>query len=148
LARELAAHVQDPGPAADQAELQHLGFGPDRWFECLIAEEGDHVIGFALACKRYEAHTRQRRLWIGDLYVSPDARGAGAGRGLVDGLRALATRLHCVGLSWELWRPNSVGRRFYDSLGARENSDIVTMQLGFRTGETSVDSDLSSPSET
>jgi len=38
LSRELAAHVGDPDPGHDASLLSECGFGPDGWFECLVAE--------------------------------------------------------------------------------------------------------------
>ena len=39
LSRELTAHVNDTDPGPDVAVLLDCGFGPDRWFACLIAED-------------------------------------------------------------------------------------------------------------
>jgi GNAT superfamily N-acetyltransferase len=108
--------------------LEQLGFGPDRWFECLVAEDDTDVIGFALTCKRFEARTRQRRLWIADLFVVPSARTRGVGHLLMNALAERAQVLGCVGLSWELWNGNVTGRRFYESLGAHV-SQVNVMYL-------------------
>ena len=62
LSRELAAHVNDPDPGSDASRLLDCGFGPDRWFECFVAEDGNRIVGFALFCRRFEAHTREKRV--------------------------------------------------------------------------------------
>jgi hypothetical protein len=46
LSRELAAHVDDPDPGSDASLLLNCGFGPDRWFEYLVAEDGNRIVGF------------------------------------------------------------------------------------------------------
>ena len=69
MAAELAAALEDPTPDLDAARFVRDGFGPDRWFECLIAEIDGEPVGFALICRGFEAHTGKRRLWLGDLYV-------------------------------------------------------------------------------
>ena len=77
MARALAAHVEDAYPGDGADALIRSGFGAERWFECLVAETNDEkLVGFALACRRYEAHMGRRSLWIGDLYVCPKARRA------------------------------------------------------------------------
>jgi GNAT superfamily N-acetyltransferase len=128
LARGLAAHVDEPDPRIDAAELAQLGFGAEPWFECIVAEDDSGVIGFALVCKRYEAHTGKRGLWIGDLFVAPSARAQGVGRALMRALHERAKSMGCAGLSWELWKPNVTGRRFYESLGAHM-SDVDAMYI-------------------
>src|SRR6516165_9264785 len=60
LSRELAAQVGDPDPGSDPSLLLDSGFGHDRWFECFVAEEGNRIVGYALFCRRFEAHTRQK----------------------------------------------------------------------------------------
>ena len=37
LSRELAAHVNDPDPGSNASVLLDCGFGPERWFECVVA---------------------------------------------------------------------------------------------------------------
>ena len=130
MARELAAHVSDPDPGDRAADLVRDGFGADRWFECFVAEADDGtLIGYVLACRRFEAHTAIKRLWIGDLYVRPNRRSSGVGRALI---RAVAQRAHglgCAELSWELWEGNASGRRFYASLGAVVAAEISSMTM-------------------
>jgi ribosomal protein S18 acetylase RimI-like enzyme len=113
LSRELAAHVDDPDPGSDASLLLDCGFGPDRWFECHVAEDGNRIVGFALFCRRFEAHTRERRLWLGDLCVSRDQRHRGIGRALVAAVQTRATELGCAAVDLELARGNDVARSFY-----------------------------------
>jgi copper chaperone CopZ/GNAT superfamily N-acetyltransferase len=117
LSRELAAHVGDPDPGADAKLLAECGFGPERWFECLIALVDARIVGYALYCRLFEAHTRAKRLWLGDLYVGQRARGIGVGRALVAALRKRAADLGCDAFSLELARGNDIARSFYESLG-------------------------------
>ena len=84
MAAELAAAVEDPTPDLDVARFVRDGFGPDRWFECLVVEIDGEPVGFALICRGFEAHTGKRRLWLGDLYVR-SRREAERGRALTDG---------------------------------------------------------------
>jgi GNAT superfamily N-acetyltransferase len=129
LSRELAAHVGDPDPGADLSLLLECGFGPERWFECLVAEEAARILGFTLFCRRFEAHTRERRLWVGDFCVARAARRRGIGQGLVAAVRARAAALGCTGIDFELARGNDLARAFYAGLDAARCDQIEPMRL-------------------
>jgi GNAT superfamily N-acetyltransferase len=129
LSRALAEHVNDPDPPSDPSLLLGCGFGPDRWFECLVAEDPDRIIGFALFCRRFEAHTREKRLWLGDLCVAHDRRRDGIGRALVATVQARAAELGCAAVDFELARGNEVGRSFYEHLNAVARNDIEPWRL-------------------
>jgi GNAT superfamily N-acetyltransferase len=129
MAAELAAALEDPTPDLDAARFVRDGFGPDRWFECLIAEIDGEPVGFAMICRGFEAHTGKRRLWLGDLYVKAAARRSGAGRALMAKVASRAFDLDCDAVYWELWRPNALGRAFYEQLNAEENSALAVMRL-------------------
>jgi GNAT superfamily N-acetyltransferase len=87
MARQLAAAVGDPEPSLAEADLIRDGTGPDRWFDCLVAEVASRLVAYALLCKGFEAHTAKKRLWVGDFYVRPDARRNGVGRALLTALK-------------------------------------------------------------
>jgi GNAT superfamily N-acetyltransferase len=116
LSRELAAQVGDPDPGSDASLLLDSGFGHDRWFECFVAEEGSRIVAFVLFCRRFEAHTRQKRLWLGDVYVTESHRCDGIGRALVAAVQARAAKLGCAAIDFELARENHAARVFYERL--------------------------------
>src|SRR5216684_6402069 len=103
MARELAAVVGDAAPAVLESDLIRDGFGPERWFDCLVAEAPNQLVGYALMCKAFEAHTGKKRLWLGDLYVRPAARRSGAGRSLMAVVANRALEFDCEAVYWELW---------------------------------------------
>jgi hypothetical protein len=70
MARELAAAVKDPPPSIDVARFIGAAFGPDRWCDCFVAERDRALVGYAVVCRGFEAHTGERRLWLADLFVS------------------------------------------------------------------------------
>jgi GNAT superfamily N-acetyltransferase len=132
LSRELAVHVDDPDPGSDASLLLECGFGPDRWFECLIADDGGRVVGFALFCRKFEAHTRTKRLWLGDLCVTAEKRRKGIGHALIAAVRTRAAELGCAAVDFELAHQNDAARTFYDELGALNCDDIEPLQLSAR----------------
>src|SRR6266851_6107595 len=122
MARELAAVVGDAAPAVLESDLIRDGFGPERWFDCLVAEAPNQLVGYALMCKAFEAHT-------GDLYVRPAARRSGAGSALMMTIARHALQLGCHAVYWELWRTNVEGAAFYRTLMAEEAADLAVMCL-------------------
>ena len=129
LSRELAASVNDPDPGSDASLLLDCCFGPDRWFECLVAEDGNRIVGFASFCRRFEAHTREKRVWLSDLCVAPDQRRDGIGSALVDAVRARAAELGCAAVDLELADGNEVARSFYEHLKAAVCDGIEPWRL-------------------
>jgi GNAT superfamily N-acetyltransferase len=132
MAHALAAAVGDPEPKLTAADLIRDGLGPERWFDCVVAEVEGVVVGYALACKGYEAHTGKRRLWLGDLYVRPDARRKGVGRALIKAIASHAVGLKCDAVYCELWRANTPGGAFYQTCGVTEASDVAVARLDRR----------------
>jgi GNAT superfamily N-acetyltransferase len=129
MARQLAAAVGDPEPRLTEADLIRDGTGPERWFDCLVAEVASRLVAYAVVCKAFEAHTAKRRLWLGDLYVRPDARRNRIGHALMTAIARHALGLGCDAVYWELWRMNSAGEAFYRGLGAAEAIDLAVMRL-------------------
>lgn len=124
LSRELAEHLADPDPGTDDAALIEYGFGADRWFECLVAEAEEGVVGYALYCRRFEAHTRVRKLWLADLAVAKHRRGERIGERLVAALRERAATLGCESIVFDLWIENTTARAFYERIGAKRDEDL------------------------
>ncbi len=133
MARELAAALDDPKPPIEPSHLIRDGLsGPTRWFECLVAFAGGEAVGYAMACRGYEAHVGKRRLWLSDLYVRRQARRMGAGRALMNAVGRLASSEGCDAVYWDLWRRNRAGKAFYESLGAVESGDLAIWTIPSR----------------
>ena len=128
MAHELAAAVEDPAPKLAASDLIHHGVGPEKWFDCLVAAVADQILGYALFCRGFEAHTGKKRLWLGDLYVRPAARRRGTGRALMSAVARHALENGCDAVYWELWRMNSTGQALYRALNAEEIGDLAVMR--------------------
>ncbi|HTE78947.1 MAG TPA: GNAT family N-acetyltransferase [Xanthobacteraceae bacterium] len=129
LSRQLAAHVNDPDPGADTSLLLECGSGPDRWFECLVAEDASRIVGFVLFCRKFEAHTRTKRLWLGDLCVVRDRRRDGIGQALIAAVQSRAAELGCATIDFELAHDNATARAFYEQLGAATCDGVEPLRL-------------------
>ncbi len=104
-----------------EADLAEALFGPHPAAEALIARlDADSQIcaGFALFFHTYSTFLGRRSLWLEDLFVRPEHRGAGLGRQFLVSLAALARQRNCGRFEWAVldWNRAAVG--FYESLGA------------------------------
>ena len=90
---------------------------------CDLVELNGHPVGFCLWFYTVSTFAGRAGIWIEDLFVTPEARGLGAGRAL---LKALAQR--CVNeglgrLDWAVLDWNAPGIGFYDRIGAEPLDD-------------------------
>ncbi len=129
LARALARHVEDPDPGAADDQLRSAASGAHPWFECLVAEVDERIVGFVCFCRRFEMHLLRRSLWIGDLFTAQDARGQGVGSALLAAVASRGLALGCASMVLEVWRHNSSALAFYERLGARRVTDCVVLSL-------------------
>jgi GNAT superfamily N-acetyltransferase len=102
-------------------DLDEALFGRRPVAEALIARLDaipQHCIGFALFFYTYSTFLGRRSLWLEDLFVRPEQRGAGVGRALLAALAALARERGCGRFEWAVLDWNEPAIRFYESLGA------------------------------
>lgn len=129
LARALALHVADPDPGDAPGPLLESLFSPDPWGECLVADLAGAVVGFVVFCRRFEAHTGLRSLWIADLAVNANRRGHGIGAALLAAVRQRGRTLGAAAISLEVWTQNHGALRFYRSAGATILDDRHVLQF-------------------
>ena len=117
LIRELAAYERAPeAVVATEDDLRRHGFGPDRWFEALLAFVDGEPAGFGLFFPDFSTWRGRPGLFLEDLYVREWARGRGVGRRLIARLAAIAIERDWPALRLNVldWNP---AREFYQRLG-------------------------------
>lgn len=91
---------------------------------CLIAESAGRVVGLA----HYLFHRSTIRIgpscYLQDLFVAETARGAGAGRALLEAASVRAKEGGAVRLYWQTRKTNAAAMQLYASLA--DASDAVT----------------------
>lgn len=118
LIHALALYEREPDAVQiGEAELRRDGFGPQPLFECLLAEENGHAVGFALYFPIYSTW-RGPSLHLEDLFVEPEHRGRGIGAALLARVAALAMERGCARMQWDVLDWNSSAIEFYQSRGA------------------------------
>jgi len=114
---------------ATEAELERHLFGPDRAAEAIIAEVDGTAVGFALWFRNFSTFLAKPGLYLEDLFVLPEYRGAGVGKALLLYLVNLATERGYGRVEWSVldWNAPAIG--FYKKLGAVPMDDWTQFRL-------------------
>jgi GNAT superfamily N-acetyltransferase len=119
LIKELAGYERLSHEAvATEETLRASLFGERQVAETLLAHLGDDPAGFALFFYNFSTFLDRPGIYLEDLYVRPEYRGAGVGRALLVHLAGLARHRDCGRLEWSIldWNEPAIG--FYESIGA------------------------------
>lgn len=130
LIRDLAAYEKLSHEVRfDVAALDRHLFGPRPHAEVMIGEVDGVAQGFGLFFHNFSTFEGRPGIYLEDLYVRPQARGAGLGTALLAHLAAIAIARDCARLEWGVldWNAPSIG--FYKSLGARPMDEWTVMRV-------------------
>ena len=118
LIRELAAH-EGLGHFVELTSegLHRSCFEQPRRIELIVAEKDARVLGYATCLFQFSPWIGRDYLFLDDLYVSDEARGAGIGSRLLRDVGALALE-HGVGVRWHVEPENRSAQKFYRAFGA------------------------------
>jgi GNAT superfamily N-acetyltransferase len=83
----------------------------------LVAVSGGQLVGLAHVLLHPHGWQAAPTAYLQDLFVDPAARGAGAGRALMQAVYALADTLGAQGVYWTTQDFNASARALYDSVG-------------------------------
>jgi GNAT superfamily N-acetyltransferase len=121
----------DPSDEKLAALSRSLIANPDEGLQ-LIAREADGAagvpVGFATIYWTWQTLYAARVGVLNDLYVTPQARGTGAGRALIARCLQVCHEHGAEKLVWETAPDNATAQRLYDGIGA-EKSTWVTYEL-------------------
>lgn len=134
IAAMLARLAKETGDGARFASTPEIirahGFGPQALFDTLIAERDGVGVGLAVFFRHFSTTRGQSGVYVQDLWVAPEARGAALGAAL---LTAVAAHAHngwrARYLALTTHGGNEAARRFYAKLGLEAQPDDVPMML-------------------
>jgi GNAT superfamily N-acetyltransferase len=86
---------------------------------CLVAEDGETLVGFAILNPYFPAMGLTHGLFLKELYVAAAARSKGVGEQLIAAIRALAAERGDTRVIWTTGTDNTGAQRLYDRLGVR-----------------------------
>ena len=117
--RDLAEYERSADKVAvDERSMRDALFSKRPAAEAVIAELDGKAVGFALFFQNFSTWVGRSGIYLEDLYVDPEARGAGVGKALLTHVARLAVNRGCERFEWAVldWNEPAIG--FYKSLGA------------------------------
>ncbi|MDI7660390.1 GNAT family N-acetyltransferase [Cronobacter universalis] len=127
---ELAVYEKAPQEVVTTPdEIRETLFGADSKTEALICEIDNKPVGYAVFFTSYSTWLGRNGIYMEDLYVSPEYRGKGAGRGLLKHIAQCAVQRQCGRLEWSVLDWNQPAIDFYLSIGAAAQSEWVRYRL-------------------
>ena len=97
-------------------------------FYCIVADYNDSIIGMLVYY--YLPYTAQNRpaVYMKELYVDENYRGRKIGEQLMTALRKEAEINNCKQIKWTVAPWNKAGQKFYERLGASENTEWLNYE--------------------
>ncbi|WP_026531787.1 GNAT family N-acetyltransferase [Arthrobacter sp. H41] len=130
LIHDLAVYEKEPDAVRNTVDqLTEALFGPSPKVFAHVAESRGRIEGFALWFLNYSTWEGVNGIYLEDLYVRPEARGAGHGKALLQNLARLAAERGYARVEWSVLKWNEPSIRFYESLGARVQEEWSTFRL-------------------
>jgi GNAT superfamily N-acetyltransferase len=131
MIHDLAIYEKEPDAVRNTPErLEAALFGENpRIFATMAENEAGDVQGFALWFLNYSTWEGVHGIYLEDLYVKPEARGAGHGKALLRHLAATAVARGYARVEWSVLDWNEPSINFYKNLGAAPMEEWSTFRL-------------------
>ena len=131
--RELATYEKMLDEVVATEELLKEWLFEKKSAEVIFAMEGDVEVGFALFFHNFSTFLGRAGLYLEDLFVKPEYRGKGYGKGLLRKLAQIAAERGCGRFEWSCLDWNQPSIDFYLSLDAKPMDEWTIYRL---TGDT------------
>ncbi len=133
--RGLAEYEKMSDQVVATEELLREWIFEKRRAEVLFVCEGEKEVGFALFFHNFSTFLGRAGIYLEDLFVLPEYRGKGYGKGLLKKLAGIAVERGCGRLEWCCLDWNEPSIAFYRSLGAEPMDMWTTYRLTGKTLE-------------
>lgn len=128
--RELAIYEKaEHEVAATIQKIEESIFGTNSVTRALICEQDSRPVGMAIWFFSYSTWQAKNGLYLEDLYVTPAARGLGAGRALLKRLAEIALEAGCGRFEWSVLDWNEPAIRVYQAIGAEPMNEWIRYRL-------------------
>lgn len=131
--RELADYEQMLSEVIATEELLREWIFEKQKAEVIFALEHNKEVGFALFFHNFSTFLGRAGVYLEDLYVKPEFRGRGYGKGLLKQLAKIAVERGCGRLEWWCLDWNKPSIDFYLSLGAEPMKDWTVYRIAGKT---------------
>lgn len=117
---------------ATEEILEEWIFGKGK-AEVIFAVADGREVGFALFFHNFSTFLGRSGLYLEDLFVLPEYRGLGYGKGLLRKLASIAVERKCGRMEWVCLDWNKPSIDFYLSIGAKPMKDWTIYRLAGKT---------------
>lgn len=129
LIKQLAEYERAADQVVATEELLRESLFVDPKAEVLLAVVEGREVGFAVFFHSYSTWLGRAGIFLEDLFVLPEERGKGYGKGLLVRLAQVAVERGCGRLEWNCLDWNQSSIEFYLSLGAEKMDGWTTYRL-------------------
>lgn len=125
LVNELALFEKAPHEVTvTLEEFENTGFSAQPVWWAFVAEEENHIVGFALYYIRYSTW-KGSRMYLEDIIITEEYRSKGIGTLLFDRLIVEAKERNLHGISWQVLDWNESAIEFYKKYNAKLDGEWV-----------------------
>jgi GNAT superfamily N-acetyltransferase len=130
LIRELARfeHLEHEVQATVESLNDSL-FTPRPVAGALLARCDGQLAGYAIYFFTFSSFVGRAGLWLEDVYVRPEFRRHGLGRGLMEAVARIGAERNCGRFEWTALNWNEKALEFYRRLGARKMDEWVLLRM-------------------
>jgi GNAT superfamily N-acetyltransferase len=130
LIRELARFEQLEHEVESTVELLHEAiFGPRPAAGALLARCQGELAGYAIYFFTFSSFVGRPGIWLEDVYVRPQFRQRGLGRGLVEAVARVGAQRGCGRYEWTALNWNTGALEFYRGLGAQTMDQWILLRM-------------------
>lgn len=131
LVHELAEYERASQEVDNHLErMEQDGFGPDKVFDFIVAEENGKILGLALYYWSYSTW-KGKSIYLEDLVVTLEYRRRGIGRLLFKELIRISKEKEARRLSWQVLDWNEPAIAFYKSIGAQLDPEWINCKFTY-----------------
>lgn len=131
--RELAEYEKMLDQVVATGELLREWIFEKQKAEVIFALADGREVGFALFFHNFSTFLGRAGIYLEDLYVKPEYRGRGYGKGLLKALAGIAVERGCGRLEWWCLDWNQPSIDFYLSMGAEPMKDWTVYRIAGET---------------
>lgn len=114
---------------AGLADIENSLFSEQSSAHALICSVDGNPAGFAVYFYNYSTWLGQAGIYLEDLYISPEFRGSGAGKALLQYLAKIAVKKKLDRFEWSVLDWNRPAMDFYESMGAEPLKEWIRYRL-------------------
>ncbi len=127
--KELAEYEKMSDEVVADADLLRKWIFEEKKAEVIFALEDEKEVGFALFFHNFSTFLGKSGLYLEDLFVKPEYRGRGYGKGLLKKLARIAVERDCGRFEWVCLDWNKPSIDLYLSLGAEPLEDWTIYRM-------------------